>query len=150
VIPDNTFPAGKRLQAKNCYICGYDNPRGLRVPFYYDGARIKCEFIPGPELCGFDNIVHGGIIYSLADEAMMHLIWASGSKAVTAEIIMRYHGFARVNEKITLSAEFEDISARLIKAKCLLFDKDGMKIATARGKFLPFSKGDQDIFTKQF
>jgi len=150
VIPENKFPAGKKIQAKNCYICGYDNPRGLRIPFYYDGARVRSEFVPGRELCGFDNIVHGGIIYSLADEAMMHLIWAFGSKAVTAEIIMRYHGYARVNEKIALWAEFEEISARLIKAKCLLFDKNDKKIATARGKFLPFSKGDRDIFTKQF
>ncbi len=140
----------RKLQARYCFVCGSDNPRGLRIPYYYDGERVKTEFVPGPELCGFDNIVHGGIVYSLADEAMMHLIWASGLRAVTAEVTMRYHGYARVNGRIKLTAEFENITDRLIKAKCALLDDDGGKIATARGKFLPFSENDAKTFKKQF
>jgi hypothetical protein len=38
----------------------------------------------------------------------------------------------------------------LIRAKCILMDYRGSKIATARGKFLPFSKDDAMIFKKQF
>lgn len=150
MIQNNPDFSSRKLQAKNCFICGYDNSRGLRIPFYFDGTSVKCEFVPGPELCGFDDIVHGGIVFSLADEAMMHLIWASDLRAVTAEITMRYHGFAKVNDKIKLTAEFDSITKRLIKAKCLLFNASGEKIATARGKFLPFSRGDENKFTKQF
>lgn len=150
MIENNSDAARKKLQARNCYICGYDNSRGLGIPFYYDGNIVESEFTPGAEFCGFDNIVHGGIIYSLADEAMMHLIWASGLRAVTAEITMRYHGFAKVNERIRLIADLEDVTDRLVKAKCLLFDDRDIKFATARGKFLPFTGGDENIFTKQF
>ncbi|UCE67130.1 MAG: PaaI family thioesterase [Candidatus Zixiibacteriota bacterium] len=140
----------RKLQARYCFVCGSDNPRGLRIPFYYDGERVKTEFVPGPELCGFDDIVHGGIVFSLADEAMMHLIRASGLRAITAEITMRYHRYAKVNEKINVTAEFENIAERLINAKCALLDNDGRKIATTRGKFLPFSEDDEKIFKKQF
>jgi acyl-coenzyme A thioesterase PaaI-like protein len=122
----------------------------LKIPFYYDGTSVSGEFTPGRELCGFDNLVHGGIVFSLADEAMMHLIWAAGLRAVTAEIVMRYHGFAKVDEEIKLSAEFDSVTERLIKAKCLLTNTRAGKIATAWGKFLPFSKGDENTFTKQF
>ncbi len=141
---------GRKLQARCCFVCGSDNPRGLRIPYYYDGEKVRTEFVPGPDLCGFDDIVHGGIVYSLADEAMMHLIWASGLRAVTAEVTMRYHGYARVNGRIKLTAEFENITDRLIKAKCALLGDNGRKIATARGKFLPFSEDDAKIFKKQF
>lgn len=140
----------RKLQAKNCFICGYDNSRGLKIPFYYDGTSVSSEFTPGRELCGFDNIVHGGIVFALADEAMMHLIWASDLRAVTAEIVMRYHGFAKVDEVIKLSADFDSVTERLVKAKCVLTNDRAGKIATARGKFLPFSKGDEDTFKKQF
>jgi uncharacterized protein (TIGR00369 family) len=150
-MPDKkqNFPS-KKLQARYCFVCGSDNPRGLRIPYYYDGEKVKTEFVPGSELCGFDDIVHGGIVFSLADEAMMHLIWASGLRAVTAEITMRYHGYAKVNEKIYVTAEFENIAGRLIRAKCRLLGNNSRKIATARGKFLPFSEDDEKIFKKQF
>jgi uncharacterized protein (TIGR00369 family) len=140
----------RKLQARYCFVCGSENPRGLNIPYYYDGEGVRAEFIPGSELCGFDDIVHGGIIFSLADEAMMHLIWASGLRAITAEVTMRYHGYTKVNEKIKLTAGFENINERLIKARCSLRDNEGRKIATARGKFLPFSENDAKIFKKQF
>ncbi len=140
----------RKLQARYCFVCGSDNPRGLKIPYYYDGKRVETEFVPDSELCGFDDIVHGGIVFSLADEAMMHLIRASGLRAITAEITIRYHGYAKANEKIYVTAEFENITERLIKAKCALLDNDGRKIATARGKFLPFSEDDEKIFKKQF
>lgn len=140
----------RKLQARNCFVCGSENPRGLKIPYYFDGERVKAEFVPGADLCGFDRIVHGGIVFSLADEAMMHLIWASGLRAVTAEVTMRYHGYAKVDERIQLTAEFENITDRLIKAKCALLDEDGRKIATARGKFLPFSEEDAKTFKKKF
>ena len=146
-IPDS-IP--RKLQAKNCFVCGSDNSLGLKIPYYYYGGRVKADFVPGPELSGFDNIVHGGILFSLADEAMMHLIWASDLRAVSAEITMRYHDFVRVNEKIILSAEFEIVTKRLIKAICVLQNRAGKKIATAKGKFLPLSENDEITFTKQF
>jgi uncharacterized protein (TIGR00369 family) len=150
-VPDkDRDSSSKKLQARHCFVCGWDNPRGLNLPYYYDGTRVTTEFIPDKELCGFDGIVHGGIIFSLADEAMMHLIWASELRAITAEVTIRYHGYAEINQKIDVVAEFEDIGRRLIRAKCILMDYRGSKIATARGKFLPFSKDDAMIFKKQF
>lgn len=140
----------RKLQARHCFVCGSENPHGLKIPYFYDGERVKTEFVPGPELCGFDQIVHGGIVFSLADEGMMHLIWASGLRAITAEVTMRYHGYAKVNERIQLTAEFESITDRLIKAKCVLLNDESRKIATARGKFLPFSEEDAKTFKKQF
>ena len=140
----------RKLQARNCFVCGSDNSRGLRIPFYYDGTSVRAEFVPNEDLCGFDGMVHGGIIFSLADEAMMHLIWASGMKAITAEITMRYHNYARTNREINLTADFEMVGKRLIKAKCEIYNDSGKKIATARGKFLPFSGDDEKVFKKRF
>lgn len=138
------------LQAKNCYVCGYDNPRGLNIPFYYHGDTVTAKFTPDMACCGFDGIVHGGILFALCDEAMMHLIWASDLRAVTAEIRMRFHRFARAGEEIEVLASFISRSSRLIKAVSSLHDPGGLKIATANGKFLPLSDQERQIFKKQF
>jgi uncharacterized protein (TIGR00369 family) len=139
-----------RIQARDCFICGTENPAGLNIPFYFDGKTITAEYAPGAGLCGFDGIVHGGIVYSLADEAMMHLIWASGLRATSAEITMRYHNFAKTGELLKLRAEFVNVGPRLIKARCLMKNARDEKIATASGKFLPFAEGDEKVFSKRF
>ena len=138
------------LQAKNCYVCGYDNPRGLNIPFYYQANAVTAKFTPDEAYCGFDGIVHGGILFALCDEAMMHLIWGSGLRAITAEVKMRFHRYARVGEEIEVSASFVSRSPRLIKAVSLLRRTGGEKIATAQGKFLPLSDKERQIFRKQF
>jgi uncharacterized protein (TIGR00369 family) len=137
------------IQAKNCFVCGYDNPSGLNVPFHYDGDKITARFVPDNNLCGFEGVVHGGILFALCDEAMMHLIWASGHRAITAEVTMRFHRHSTAGKEIQISASFESIGPHLIKAGCLLNDSDG-RIATARGKFLPMSEKEKLFFRKKF
>jgi hypothetical protein len=109
-----------KIQAKNCFVCGYDNPRGLNIPFHYDGEKI-----------------------------MMHLIWASDHRAVTAEVTMRFHRHSEAGKEIQISASFESIGSHLIKAECILSDAEG-RIATARGKFLPMSEKEKTFFRKKF
>lgn len=93
--------------------------------------------------------MHGGILFALCDEAMMHLIWASGQRAITAEITIRFHRHAEAGKEILISACFESIGSHLIKAECRLSDVDG-KIATAKGKFLPMSQKEKTLFRKKF
>ena len=142
--------SGKTIQAKNCFVCGRENLRGLNVPFYYDGKIINARFTSDKNLCGFDNIVHGGILVALADKAMMHLVWASGLQPVTAEITVKFHGYAKAGDEIGLEASFDKLSPKLIKATCRIKGLAGTKIAAARGKFLPFSQGEGSVFRKTF
>ena len=138
------------LQAKNCYVCGKDNPKGLNIPFYYHDHTVTAKFTPDRAYCGFDGIVHGGILFALCDEAMMHLIWASELRAITAEVKMRFHHHTTVGEEIEVSASFVSKSPRLVKTVSHLHHTGGEKIATAQGKFLPLSDKERQIFRKQF
>lgn len=141
---------GREIRAKGCFVCGRENPRGLGIPFFYTGDKITAAFIPDDTLCGFDGIVHGGIISALADEAMMHLLWASGMRAVTAEIAVRFHDYCAIGTEIQMEAHLVERSPRLITAICRLHDPAGKKIATARGKFLPLSGSRSGLFAKAF
>jgi acyl-coenzyme A thioesterase PaaI-like protein len=78
----NTEPEtriGARLQS-SCFACGPDNSRGLRLQFEIDeDGEAIAEWIPDPDLEGFEGIVHGGIISTVLDEAMSKVVVATGT-----------------------------------------------------------------------
>ena len=55
---------------KHCFGCSPDNPSGLQMKFYTDEKSIYSKLkVPG-HLCGWDNLVHGGVISTILDEVM--------------------------------------------------------------------------------
>lgn len=141
---------GRKLQAKSCFVCGHDNPRGLNIPFYSDGEVVTARFTPDASLCGYDGIVHGGVIYTVADEAMMYLLWTKQIAAMTVEGAIRYHHYAHAGERLIVRAQIEQLVNRLICASATIIREDDIKIATANGKFLKLKDKERDNFKKVF
>ena len=54
----------------NCFACGPDNPVGLAMKFYSDGESVVSWLRVDEHLCGWDNLLHGGVISTLLDEIM--------------------------------------------------------------------------------
>jgi acyl-coenzyme A thioesterase PaaI-like protein len=51
-----------------CFVCGIDNPIGLKLKFYTDDeGRCISRFQPGAELQGYPGQLHGGINSTLLD-----------------------------------------------------------------------------------
>jgi len=139
---------GKRVQGKHCFVCGKENPRGLNIPFYFDGDSVTGRFVPDDRLCGFEGVVHGAVIFALADEAMMHLIWAKELRAVTADVNIRFHNYAKTGQALSVEARIESLSSKLIKGISTVRDHKNRKIATAHGKFLRIT--EKGKFEKAF
>jgi acyl-coenzyme A thioesterase PaaI-like protein len=53
-----------------CFICGLQNPKGLKMAFYEDpeGRQVEAEFAVPKEYQGYPGFVHGGIIAAILDE----------------------------------------------------------------------------------
>lgn len=129
----------KKIQSKYCFVCGRDNPHGLRVPFYFNGDSASAKFIPGKEHCGFDGIVHSGILFSLLDEAMMHLIHANGLKAITVEVKVRMKKIAFAGMELQVKAGSLETGRHMVKCSAEISHHGGDKICIAEGKFLYYS-----------
>lgn len=124
-----------------CFVCGPKNPAGLRLEFIFDGNVIKTEFIPKKEHQGYFNIVHGGIVSTLLDEAMVKLAIARGMPAVTAQMEIRLRKALGVGEKIIVQAEIVKDSKKIIEAYAKAATKDGVIIADATGKLMKVRPG---------
>ena len=74
-----------------CLICGSMNPRSLNLSFQVkESGGVQTEFLPSPELQGYNGVLHGGVIASLLDAAMTHCLFHNDIKAVTGDLHVRY------------------------------------------------------------
>jgi len=124
----------------NCFVCGMKNPFGFQVKpeIIGDGASVRIECTPAEHLQGWTNILHGGILSTLLDEAITYVgIGTFDQPAVTAQLEVRFRNPAPTAVKLFVRAERTKVSKRLVEAKAAVRLSDGTLIATGTGKVVP-------------
>ncbi len=53
-----------------CFGCSPSNPHGLNMRFFTDGEALYSTVSVPRHLCGWDRLVHGGVITTILDEIM--------------------------------------------------------------------------------
>ena len=100
-----------------CFACGKDNPIGLRIEFHVDGDVCTAEFTPNENHVGWEDTVHGGIIYSALDDVTANVLYRQRRKAHTARCEIRYRQPVRVGETLKLKGWIEKEKGRLVLLK---------------------------------
>lgn len=126
-----------------CFVCGGKNPIGLKLNFELDKEKrvIKTEFIPSKVHQGYKDIIHGGIISTILDEAMVKLALGLGLKVVTRRIEIKFKNPLLVGERILVSASFHSEDRRLIEAEAKAMKDDGGIVAEGRSTLVVISYG---------
>lgn len=119
-----------------CFVCGKRNPIGLKVDFELDrdNLRIKGRFVPRSEHQGYTGIMHGGLVSTLLDEAMVKLLWDAGIRAVSASLQVKLIRPARVGETIVITGWVDADKGRIIHTGARLEGPGGAVLAEATGK----------------
>lgn len=122
---------------QRCYVCGKENPAGLRAEFEIDsGARtIRARFRTLPEHQGYEGVVHGGILSALLDEAMAKLAFTLGLPAVTAEITVKFRSPVAPGEVLFVSGRITKETRRLVQAEAAI-ERGTTVVASATAKLL--------------
>ncbi|MDX1506887.1 MAG: PaaI family thioesterase [Woeseiaceae bacterium] len=101
--------------ATMCFACGPDNPIGLHIEFHIDADDVcTAEFTPTRNHVGWEDTVHGGIIYSALDDVTANVLYRKKRKAHTARCEIRYRQPLRVGETICLRGWIEKEKGRLV------------------------------------
>jgi acyl-coenzyme A thioesterase PaaI-like protein len=103
--------------ATMCFACGPDNPIGLKIEFELQGDTCTGIFTPGENHVGYENTVHGGIIYSALDDVMANVLYLKEMKAHTAKCEIRYRRALEVGQTIRLIGWIEHERRRLVVLK---------------------------------
>ncbi len=86
---------------RNCFGCSPDNHHGLKMEFFTDGELFYAEPHITEKHCGWDKLVHGGILSTILDEIMCwHAIYTIRTPAVTKKMSLEYKSAVFNNEKI--------------------------------------------------
>lgn len=79
------------LDGYHCFGCSPENECGLKMSFYVDGDAVVSEWQPQRHFIGYENVLHGGVQASLADEAASWYIFVKEETAgVTRNISVDY------------------------------------------------------------
>lgn len=123
--------------ATMCFACGVDNPMGLQIRFELRDGRCKGRFTPTKNHVGYENTVHGGIIYSALDDVMANVLYLQNVKAHTARCEIRYRKALEVGQSILLTGWIESEKRRLIVLKGEARTVDGdVLIADCEASFM--------------
>ncbi|MBM4141909.1 MAG: PaaI family thioesterase [Nitrospira sp.] len=121
---------------KHCFACGEKNPNGLNLKFSLRDGKVFAEFILHKTYQGYKDIVHGGIISTLLDEAMVKVALLQGVPVVTAEITVRLKNPLMIGEKAIVEAHITEKHRRIIETSAIIKKLDGTLIAEGYAKLL--------------
>jgi acyl-coenzyme A thioesterase PaaI-like protein len=125
----------------NCLVCGRSNPHGLHLSLHVDPATgiVTTRLTPTRDHIGFEGIIHGGILATVLDEAMVWAATWSGKRfCVCGELSIRYKQSAVVGETIIVTAAIDQARKKLITTTGeVRRAADNALLATATAKYVP-------------
>lgn len=92
--------------SRHCFVCGVENPVGLRIQFVDDGdSTVTAEVNVPEQYNGYPGVVHGGIVAAILDEASGRALLARGHDVtnlfVTLKMELRYRQPTPTNTPLT-------------------------------------------------
>ena len=130
------------FNANNCFVCGPDNPIGLKIKFTIDDDEVcRGRFTPKENHVGYQNTTHGGIIFSLLDDVMANWLFLKNQVAQTAQCDLRYRQALPINNEVLLEGRCKKTKSRVdfMQGRVLLAS-DLTVIAESEAKFMIISK----------
>ncbi|MSR15390.1 MAG: PaaI family thioesterase [Gammaproteobacteria bacterium] len=103
-----------RGDADHCFVCGPDNPHGLKIVFTLMDGICRGRFTPARHHAGFDHITHGGIVFSVLDDAMGNWLFLQGARGFTAKCEIRYRAPLPVEIPIDIECTLNLRKRRLV------------------------------------
>ncbi len=130
----------------DCFFCGNENNKGLKLTFYWDKIKKEAstEYLPLQHFAGQGNILHGGIQMGLLDEIMGWTSFAfTQEMAVTSGLNIDFLQPVYIgNEKIKVTCQVISKKGPKIHMQASLLNSDNDLCTTATGIFhiLPAEK----------
>jgi acyl-coenzyme A thioesterase PaaI-like protein len=126
-----------RGDATHCFVCGPHNPIGLKLAFKVEGEHCRGEFTSRAEHVGFDGVTHGGIVFSVLDDAMANWFFLQGARGFTAKAEIRYRAPMPVGATATIECTVVKRKGRLLQLEASAADKaSGTVFAESSASFM--------------
>jgi len=127
----------KQPNSRMCFVCGIDNPIGLKLKFYTDDeGRCIARFQPKPEHQGYPGHLHGGLISTLLDETMGRVLATQDVWALTGRLEIQFRRPVPLDQELTVVGELTRSRSRAYEARGEIQLPDGTTLITASGMYI--------------
>ncbi len=123
-------------------MCGPVNQYGLQLSSFVDpqSGVVSLPFSPDAHHIGFEGIVHGGLLATVLDEAMVWAATWNGRRfCVCGELTVRFRSPVSVGMKLNIDARVEYNRPKLIQCAATVRTPNGGVVAAGEGKYVPMS-----------
>ncbi len=130
------------INYKGCFVCGQDNPVGLKLDFFFDpkSQKARTEFISSRQYEGYRDIIHGGIVSAVLDEVMIKAILNKEILVVTSKLDVRFIRPAFVGEKLRAEGWVTGRKGKAFFTEGQVINERGQVVAKANGIYLKAEK----------
>ena len=123
----------KQPGSRNCFICGRENPVGLKLDFYSDSpGTVYSNFVIPAKYEGYPDTIHGGIIAAILDECGGRAQMLEPDRfTVTAQLNVRYRLPVPPETRLVVRAKAGHRRGRVSHAHSEIRNIDGQLLAEA-------------------
>jgi len=124
----------KQPNSHHCFVCGLQNPFGLKLAFYDNGRdEVHCEYTIPDEYQGYPGIAHGGIVAAILDEVLGRtaMIGNPNRFFMTAKMELKYRQPVPLNTQLSIVGIPLLDRGRLLQARGEIRLPDGKVAAEA-------------------
>jgi len=123
-----------------CFGCSAANPTGLRLEFFTDGESIFSWVKVPAHLCGWKNLVHGGIISTILDEVMGRtVIHKTRCLGMTKSMMVEFLKPVTIDRELKAAGKMLEVkNDRECLAEAMIFNEAGDLCAKSTGTFALF------------
>jgi len=137
----------RQPNSRDCFLCGVDNPIGLRLAFYdLEDGRVATRFTPLEEHQGYPGVMHGGLACALLDETIgrtlnHHDIWA-----MTIDMHTRFLKPVPLGSPLLVIGEISRLRSRIMEGRGEIRLEDGTVAVTAEARYIRLTQEQTDRF----
>lgn len=125
----------KQPNSLHCFVCGLENPFGLKLKFYQTApGEVTVEHVVPEQFQGYPGVVHGGVIAAMLDEVTGRALMGDPDQPrfmFTARLDVHYRKNVPVGKPLRLVGRVEKIKNRSATARGFIYNVDGELLVEA-------------------
>jgi acyl-coenzyme A thioesterase PaaI-like protein len=126
----------KQPNSKMCFVCGLENPVGLKLKIYQtEPGVIETTYIAPDHFQGYPGVLHGGIVATILDEISGRALMGAPSEPrfmYTAKIEVKYRKNIPIGVPLKIVGKAGKAKKRTAEGWAGIYHPDGTLLAEAK------------------